>query len=38
VLIGLVLPLVGYPLAAFVVLDVLLGWRARRAGLRPSDG
>ncbi len=29
--IGLFLPLVGYTLAAFVVIDVLLGWRARRA-------
>ncbi|PTT15770.1 peptidase, partial [Microbacterium sp. HMWF026] len=33
--IGLFLPLVGYTLAAFVVIDVLLGWRARRAVARP---
>ncbi len=32
--IGLFLPLVGYTLAAFVVIDVLLGWRARRAVAR----
>lgn len=31
VAIGLVLPLVGYTLAAFVVIDLLLGWRVRRA-------
>ncbi|MDT0117414.1 PepSY-associated TM helix domain-containing protein [Microbacterium sp. PRF11] len=41
--IGLLLPLVGYTLAAFVVLDVLLGWRARArssagAGVRPGAG
>ncbi|MEV7827935.1 PepSY-associated TM helix domain-containing protein [Microbacterium enclense] len=30
VAIGLVLPMVGYTLAAFVVIDLLLGWRARR--------
>lgn len=31
VAVGLFLPLVGYTLAAFVMIDVLLGWRARRA-------
>ncbi|WP_285136128.1 PepSY-associated TM helix domain-containing protein [Microbacterium sp. lyk4-40-TSB-66] len=31
VAIGLMLPLVGFTLAAFVVVDVLLGWRARRS-------
>ncbi|MDQ1084840.1 MULTISPECIES: PepSY domain-containing protein [Microbacterium] len=31
VAIGIVLPLVGYTLAAFVVFDSLVGWRARRA-------
>ncbi|MGN7969190.1 PepSY-associated TM helix domain-containing protein [Microbacterium sp. 22296] len=30
VAIGLVLPFVGYTLVVFVVLDLLLGWRARR--------
>ncbi len=30
VLIGSVLPMVGYPLAAFVVLDLVLGWWGRR--------
>ncbi|MDQ1124782.1 PepSY-associated TM helix domain-containing protein [Microbacterium trichothecenolyticum] len=35
--IGLFLPLVGYTLAAFVVVDVLVGWRARRARLRQSE-
>jgi uncharacterized iron-regulated membrane protein len=34
--IGLVLPLVGYTLAAFVAIDVLLGWRARRTAGRDA--
>lgn len=41
VAVGLFLPLVGYTLAAFVVIDVLLGWRARRAvvsGQRDAAG
>ena len=38
VLIGVVLPLVGYTLAAFVVLDVLLGWGAQRVQRRRSAG
>lgn len=38
VLIGSVLPMVGYPLAAFVVLDVLLGWWGRRAAVRRVTG
>ncbi|WP_150958471.1 PepSY-associated TM helix domain-containing protein [Microbacterium testaceum] len=38
VAIGLVLPLVGYTLAAFVVIDALLGWRARRVQGSPSRG
>lgn len=33
---GLFLPLVGNTLAAFVVVDVLVGWRARRARLRQN--
>lgn len=36
--IGLFLPLVGYTLAAFVVIDLLLGWRARRAVAAGSRG
>ncbi|MFF0909117.1 PepSY-associated TM helix domain-containing protein [Microbacterium enclense] len=36
--IGLFLPLVGYTLAAFVVLDVLLGWRAAVRARRSSGG
>lgn len=39
VVIGAVLPMVGYPLAAFVVLDVLLGWwgrSPRSASVRPG--
>lgn len=35
VAIGLVLPLVGFTLAAFVAIDVLLGWRTRRVS--PSE-
>lgn len=35
--IGLFLPLVGYTLAAFVVLDVLLGWRASRSSAGASS-
>ena len=35
VALGLLLPFVGYTLAAFVVLDVLLGWRAARARRHP---
>ncbi len=31
VAIGLVLPLVGYTLAVFVVIDAILGWRGRRS-------
>ncbi len=31
VAIGLVLPLVGWPLVAFVVIDTIIGWRARRS-------
>lgn len=38
VAIGLFLPLVGYTLAAFVVLDVLVGWRARRAAASERGG
>ncbi len=36
--IGLFLPLVGYTLAAFVVIDVLVGWRARRAAPSGTRG
>lgn len=35
VAIGLVLPLVGFTLAVFVAIDLLLGWRARRVS--PSE-
>lgn len=38
VAIGLVLPLVGYTLAAFVVIDVILGWWSRRAARSVSRG
>jgi len=38
VAIGLVLPLVGYTLAAFVVIDVVVGWRARRTKRSVSRG
>ncbi|MFJ4161069.1 PepSY-associated TM helix domain-containing protein [Microbacterium testaceum] len=34
VAIGLVLPLVGYTLAVFVVIDAILGWRGRRSAAR----
>lgn len=38
VAIGLVLPLVGYALAAFVLVDVVMGWRARRTPRSLSRG
>lgn len=37
VVIGLFLPLVGYTLAAFVVLDAVLGWRTARATAASAD-